>query len=240
MSTALVTGATSGIGWAIAQELASAGHHVLALGRNPAALGRIGALAGVTPIAVDLTDAEAVARALHGHDPEILVNNAGVVPSPGPFAASIAAETDHAIAVNLTAQIALTRAVLPGMLARGRGHVFFTGSVAAQSPAANMAVYSATKAGLSAFARALREEVRGKGVRVTEIVAGRVQTDLYRSVLTEAQRAALYEGGTAVQPEDVAHMVRVVLDLPDSAEISRFEIIPTRSGAAVPMAEAAR
>lgn len=238
MKSALVTGATSGIGAAIARDLAGAGYAVLALGRNPDALERIGSVAGITPIAVDLLDTSAVARALKGREPDILVNNAGIVPPPGPFALSDAESTETAIAVNVTVQMALTRRMLPGMLARGCGHLVFTGSVAAQSPAANMAVYSATKAGLSAFARALGLETRGTGVRVTEIVAGRVETDLYRSVFTEAQRTALYDGQTAVQPEDVARMVRAVLELPETAEVSRFEIVPTRSGVAVPVSEA--
>lgn len=90
-----------------------------------------------------------------------------------------------------------------------------------------MAVYAAAKGGIASFARGLRADLSPFGIRVTEIVPGRVETGLYRHILDEAARAAMY-AHKAVQPEDVARMVRAVLDLPEWATVPRFDIVPTR------------
>jgi NADP-dependent 3-hydroxy acid dehydrogenase YdfG len=91
-----------------------------------------------------------------------------------------------------------------------------------------MAVYCATKAALSGFAQALRLDLADHGVRVTEIVAGRIESNLYRGLLPEEQRKAMYAGGVAVQPSDVASMVRAILELPHTVDVSRFDILPAR------------
>ncbi len=228
MANALVTGATSGIGRAIALGLHDAGHRVTAVGRDPAALADL-ARRGLVPLAADLT---ADIGALAAAEPEILVNNAGLMPPLGNFTDLDPAEIAPAIALNLTAALAVTRAVLPGMRARGRGHVFFTGSTAGHAPFANLALYCATKAAIGAFAQALRLDVAPLGIRVTEIVAGRVETGLYRGILPEAQRAAMYAGGGAVQPQDVAAMVLAILALPANVDVARFDILPTQTATA--------
>lgn len=229
MATALVTGASSGIGRAIARELAAAGHQVLAAARNGEALAALAAdTPGITPMVLDVTDRAAMQAALAGHEIDILVANAGLMPPLGAFADSALADADRAIAVNLSSVLALARLVVPGMRARGRGHVFFTGSGAAHGAFANMAVYAATKAAIASFAACLRLELSPHGVRVTEIVPGRVETDLYNDILDPASRDALYAGVKAVQPEDVARMVGAVLALPDWADVTRFDIMPTR------------
>ena len=112
------------------------------------------------------------------------------------------------------------------MRTRGKGHIFFTGSVAGHAPFANMAVYCATKAAIGGFAQALRLELAPFGPRVTEIVAGRVETTLYKDILPPEERAAMYAGGTAVQPADVAAMVMAVLALPPNVDVARFDILP--------------
>lgn len=231
MPGALVTGATSGIGRAIALALHAAGHRVIATGRNPAALEELAAQ-GLTPLALDLSDPDglppALAKALAGEEVEILVNNAGMVTAPGNFCTMAEADIHRMVATNLTQALLVTHAVAPGMQARGGGHVFFTGSVAAHTPYPNMAVYAATKAALGAFAQSLRLDLSASGVRVTEIVAGRVESPLYKDVLTAGARAAMYAGQTAVQPEDVAAMVLAVLNLPAHVDVARFDILPTR------------
>lgn len=231
MPRALVTGATSGIGRAIALALHAAGHRVIATGRNPAALEELAAQ-GLTTLALDLSDPgglpSALAKALAGEEVEILVNNAGMVTAPGNFCTMAEADIHRMVATNLTQALLVTHAVAPGMQARGRGHVFFTGSVAAHTPYPNMAVYAATKAALGAFAQSLRLDLSASGVRVTEIVAGRVESPLYKDVLTAGARAAMYAGQTAVQPEDVAAMVLAVLNLPAHVDVARFDILPTR------------
>jgi NADP-dependent 3-hydroxy acid dehydrogenase YdfG len=144
---------------------------------------------------------------------DILVNNAGIMPPLVAVDEMDAAAVDTTIAVNLTASITLTRLVVPGMRTRGRGHIFFTGSTAGHAPFPRMAVYSATKAAIAAFADGLRLDVAPYRVKVTEIVAGRTETNLYSTLLSDEMRAAMYADGTAVQPRH-AGMVLAVLALP--------------------------
>ena len=230
MAQALVTGATSGIGRAIALALHGAGHQVVALGRNPQALAELAAL-GLHTWQMDLTDTAGLS-ALADLAPDILVNNAGIMPPLGHFCDSDPADIDHAITSNLRAPLALTRAIAPGMRARGRGHIFFTGSTAGHAAFANFAIYCATKAAIGGFAQALRLDMAPHGVRVTEIVAGRVETGLYNTLLPPEARAAMYAGNGAVQPADVAAMLLAVLALPQSVDVARFDILPTHQGVA--------
>ncbi len=225
--TALVTGATSGIGKAITMALAQAGYQVIAMGRSAATLEQMQTTRGVRPLALDLTDREALATSLDGEDIDVLVNNAGVIPPVVGFDQMDQYDIDTTLEVNLSAAIATTRLVLPGMMAQGRGHVFFTGSTAGQAPFPNMAVYGASKAAISSFAAALRCDISGSGVRVTEIVAGRVETNLYKDILTDRLRADMYAAFDAVQPNDVAQMLLSVLQMPPHVDVTRFDILPT-------------
>ena len=229
MGAALVTGASSGIGLAIALELAQSGRKVFAIARGTRGLNALRtAHAAITPIALDVTDREAVEATLDGLEIDVLVNNAGMMPPLGNFADMAMADIDTALEVNLSAAIALTRLVVPGMRARGRGDILFTGSTAGHGAYPNMAVYAATKGGIASFAQGLRADLSPFGIRVTEIVPGRVETALYKDILDDAARAAMYSGVKAVQPEDVARMVNGVLNLPEWATVSRFDIVPTR------------
>ena len=230
MAQALVSGATSGIGRAIALALHEAGHQVVALGRNAQALADLSAL-GLQTRQIDLTDAASLAT-LADLSPDILVNNAGMMPPLGNFCDADPADIDQAINTNLRAILSLTRAIAPGMRARGHGHIFFTGSTAGHAPFANLAVYCATKAAIGGFAQALRLDMAPHGVRITEIVAGRVETGLYTALLPAEARAAMYAGNAAVQPTDVAAMVLAVLALPQSVDVARFDILPTQQGVA--------
>lgn len=232
MARALVTGATSGIGRAIAVALRHAGHEVFAIGRRPDALEALARDHAIRPIRADVTDGEALARALDGVELDILVNNAGIVPPLANFCDMAEADIQRALAVNLSAPLMLTRLVATGMRQRRGGHIFFTGSTAGHAPFVNYAVYGATKAAIAGFAQALRLELGPYGVRVTEIVAGRVETELYKDVLPEEARAAMYAGHSAVQAKDVATMVLAAIDLPASVNLARFDILPTHQAAA--------
>lgn len=232
MKQALVTGATGGIGRTITLALRDAGYHVAALGRDADALADLSREKGVTAVQVDLADRDALRAAVAGLAPDVLVNNAGMMPPLVPFADMTESDMDRTITTNLTAVLALTRMIAPGMRDRGRGHIFFTGSTAGHAPFANLAVYAATKAAICGFAGSLRLDMAPSGVRVTEIVAGRVETGLYRDILPEDQRAAMYAGGQAVQPQDVAAMVMAVLALPPHVDVARFDILPTHQATA--------
>lgn len=229
MERVLVTGATSGIGRAMAIVLRGAGYAVTATGRNAAALATLAAEApGIETLALDLADRAAVEGALAGRRIDILVNNAGMMPRPGAFDAMDVEDIDRTVAVNLQSVLWLTRLALPQMRARRAGHLVFTGSSAAHAPGPHFAVYAATKAAIAAFAAAVRAEVAGDGIRVTELVPGRVETGLYAGVLGPDARQAMYENGAALQPRDVAEAVLAVLRLPARADVTRLDIMPTR------------
>jgi len=226
MTEVLVTGATSGIGRAMARTLHAAGYRVVALGRNAKALAELAA-EGIEILALDLADLRALS-ALQGRPIDVLVNNAGIMPKPGPFAEMSAAEIDQTLAVNLASVLHLTQAIVPGMIARGAGHVVFTGSTAAHAPGANFAAYAASKAGIAAFATALRAEISPHGIRVTELVPGRVETGLYSAVLPDSARGDMYANGNSLQPQDLADALLAVLSLPPRATVTRLDILPTR------------
>lgn len=229
MDKVLITGATTGIGRAMALTLHARGYAVTALGRRADALaGLVAQATGIATLSLDMTDRAGLAAALSDRPFDVLVNNAGIMPRPGPFARMDAADIDQTIAVNLSAVLSLTRLILPGMLERGRGHIVFTGSSAAHAPGANFAAYAAGKAGISAFATALRAEVSAAGLRVTELVPGRVETDLYTTVLDPGTRAGMYDGGLSLQPQDVADALAAVLSMPPRADVTRLDIMPTR------------
>jgi 3-hydroxy acid dehydrogenase/malonic semialdehyde reductase len=230
---ALVTGATSGIGRAIALALHDAGYQVTGWGRQDTALQELQTL-GLRACAVDMADRKAVLAAVEGLEPDVLVNNAGMMQSLVPFCDLDQDEIDRMLEVNLGSILALTRAIAPGMQARGRGHIFFTGSTAGHTAYANFSVYSTTKAALAGFAQALRLDVAPHGVRTTEIVAGRVETALYQRQISAESRAAMYANASAVQPADVAAMVLAVLAMPPHVDVARFDILPTQHASTVP------
>jgi short-subunit dehydrogenase len=178
-AVALVTGASSGIGWATACRLAEAGARVVAHGRDTARLAELSRLTGAVPVTGDLSEPQAVAAiAKQAGDVDILINNAGIGWA-GPFLDMSGETVERLVAVNLTGPIELTRAVLPGMLARGAGHLNFVTSIAGRTGVAGEAVYSATKAGLDAFADSLRFELTGKPVEVSVLVPGVVDTPFF-------------------------------------------------------------
>jgi NADP-dependent 3-hydroxy acid dehydrogenase YdfG len=224
---ALVTGGTSGIGRAISIALAETGYDVTVLGRQEKELRALTRSHGIQGIAVDLSDLTHLRSAVAGLVPAVLVNNAGIMPRPSNFCDLDPADLERVIGVNITAVMMLTRLIAPAMRSRGSGHIFFTGSTAGHAPFPNLAAYCATKAAVGAFAQALRLDLAPHGVRVTEIVAGRVETGLYKDVLSAEARAAMYANQSAVQPEDVAAMVLAVLKLPHYVDVSRFDILPT-------------
>src|SRR6266545_4252766 len=184
---ALVTGASSGIGEAFARRLARSGTDLVVVARRTE---RLEALAGdlrdghdvaVEVMTADLADPAALARveerAAATEDPvDLLVNNAGVA-NYGRFADVDAARMTVEIAVNVTAVARLTRAALPGMLARGHGGVINVSSVASMIVLPTLAVYSATKSFVTVFTEALAEEIRGTGVSVLSVCPGTTATE---------------------------------------------------------------
>jgi short-subunit dehydrogenase len=170
----LVTGASSGIGQATARKLAEAGAEVLALGRNRAALALVG-----RPIVCDLLDPDQIDAAVAEVGAvDVLVNNAGIG-WMGPLSDLDAETLDRLVRVNLLAPVLLTRALLPGMLERGRGHVVNVGSIVGLVGGKGESAYASTKGGLAAFTESLRQDLGHAPVRVSLVTPGAVATPFF-------------------------------------------------------------
>lgn len=225
---ALVTGATSGIGRAVVHALVATGLQVVAVGRDAQALAELASYPGVEVAALDVRDSEQMAALVARFSIDVLVNNAGVLPTRAAFSDIEFEAIATMLDVNLKAPLQLTRQVLPGMVARGSGHLFFIGSSAGRYAHPNVAVYGASKAGLSLFCDALRCDLLGSGVRVTEIAPGRVQTQLYRTAIAAHDLdSELYDGYESILPEDIAELLVQALRLPAPVDVSRLEVFPT-------------
>jgi NADP-dependent 3-hydroxy acid dehydrogenase YdfG len=230
--TALVTGASKGIGAGIAEALVAAGLTVYALARDEAALLRLSERLGprLRPIAVDVTAIDLVATRLGDTPIDVLVNNAGGLASVRPLHEQTASETADAIALNLTAPLQLIRLLLPGMIARRLGHIFNVTSTAAHAVFPGTTTYGATKAGLSHAGRILRYDLAGTGVRLTEIAPGRVETDFYLEAFSgdrETLQKKLYSQQRPLAPEDVATVLVSALRLPPHVDVSELTVAPT-------------
>jgi short-subunit dehydrogenase len=206
----LLTGASGGLGGAIARALHGRGAEVLAAGRRAEALEELRAELGdrVEPMRADLTSPDEVrSLAERAGRVDVLVAAAGL-PGTGRVEGYAEDELDRALDVNLRAPMQLARALLPGMLERGSGHLVFVNSMSGKFPNEGAAVYGATKAGLRAFATAVREDLRGTGVGVSSVFPGFVSgAGMWAKTGLELPR-----GFSTSTPEDVARAVLRALD----------------------------
>lgn len=219
--TALVTGASRGIGRAICFRLARDGYDIIALARTEAELeslcievSQLGAKCRA--IVVDLTHTPAIAAVLYGVDVDVLVNNAGLGVTK-PFTELAPDEWHQMIDVNVNALYHVTRALLPAMLARGSGHVCTIGSIAGRSAFVGGSCYSATKAFVTSWAESLMLEVRDRGVKVSVVMPGGVATEFGGKTPSGADSWKL-------SPEDVADAVSHVVRTPQSVLLHRVEV----------------
>jgi uncharacterized protein len=202
-STALVTGATGGIGQAIVRALRSRGAHVIASGRNREALDRLAReVGGVEPLVADLCDPAQVASLVFGRRIDVLVANAAL-PASGRLDSFTEEEIDRALDVNLRAPMHLARVVLPHMTERGSGHLVFISSLSGKFASARASVYNATKFGLRGFGFALNEELRGSGVGATTVFPGFIRD----AGMFADSGAKLPRGVGTRTPDDVAKAV---------------------------------
>lgn len=226
--TALVTGASSGIGAAVVRRFRQEGLEVHALARNAAALAVLAAETGCIAHAIDVCDREAIARLLASVQVDILVNNAGV-DRPRKFLEAEAEDIDLLVDVNLRAVLHLCRLVVPGMVGRDRGHVVNISSIAAAYNFGGNSTYHATKAAVSMLSSQLRIDAFGKRVRVTEICPGRVATDIFAHVHgdTPETRARFLDGFELPEAKDVADAIAFAIAAPVAVNIGHIEITPT-------------
>ncbi|MDF3834741.1 SDR family oxidoreductase [Cupriavidus basilensis] len=226
--TALVTGASSGIGAAVVERLCREGLQVHALARGADALAALAQRTGCIPHAIDVTDLAGITKLAKEVSFDVLVNNAGV-DRPGSLLNADAAGIDLLVDVNLRAVLHLCRLVLPGMVARDRGHVVNISSIAGAYNFGGNSTYHATKAAVSMLSRQLRIDAYGKRVRVTEICPGRVATDIFAHV--HGDSAETYErfvkGFELPQAADIADAIAFAIAAPVAVNIGHMEITPT-------------
>nr|WP_283949599.1 SDR family NAD(P)-dependent oxidoreductase [Limobrevibacterium gyesilva] len=235
--TVLVTGASAGFGASIARRFVRDGHRVIATARRTDRLAALAAELGpsVLPFGLDVTDAAAVS-ALPGALPagwqavDVLVNNAGLALGLDPAWRARIEHWDTMVATNVTGVLHMTRALLPGMVERDRGHVVNLSSTAAIYPYPGGHVYGASKAFVTQFSLNLRADLVGTGVRVTDLEPGLVGGTEFSSVRFEgdaARAAAMYANTQPLTAEDVAEAVAWVVGLPAHVNINRLEMMPT-------------
>jgi len=198
--TVLLTGATGGLGHAIARAFAGRGARLVLTGRREEPLAALAAELGARAEGADLSDPDAVRRLAAAHaDADVLVANAAL-PASGALASFSEAELDRALAVNLRAPILLAHALAPAMVARGAGHLVFMSSLAGKAATARSSVYSATKFGLRGFAGSLRVDLHGTGVGVSTVFPGFVRD----AGMWADTGLRLPRGVATVSPEQVA------------------------------------
>ncbi|KAA2256737.1 SDR family NAD(P)-dependent oxidoreductase [Solihabitans fulvus] len=234
--TAFVTGASTGFGAAIARRFAADGARVVAAARR---IDKLAALAEefgptVLPLQLDVRDRAAVAAAVDGlpaefADVDVLVNNAGLAKGLSPAQQADLDDWDQMVDTNCKGLVYCARALLPGMVARGRGHVINLGSIAANYPYPGGNVYGATKAFVRQFSLNLRADLHGTGVRVTCVepgLAGGTEFSVVRFQGDQDKADAVYSGVQPLTADDVAESVHWAAAQPAHVNINIIELTP--------------
>jgi 3-hydroxy acid dehydrogenase/malonic semialdehyde reductase len=233
---AMVTGASSGFGEAISRQLVSAGHKVIGTGRRAERLAALGDELGDSflPLVFDVQDKTATQAAIAGlpaawQEVDLLVNNAGLALGLEPAHKADLEDWEQMIATNISGLTLITRLLLPGMVARNRGHVVNIGSIAGTYPYPGGNVYGATKAFVKQFSLNLRADLAGTAIRVTNVEPGLCGGTEFSNVRfhgDDAKAATVYQGVQAIQPEDIANTVLWVSNQPAHVNINSIEIMP--------------
>src|SRR3954471_17117884 len=232
--TAFISGVTAGIGAACARRFAGEGWKIVGTGRRRDRLDAIAAELGeaLLPIELDMRERSAVEAAVDSlpdafRDVDLLINNAGLAPPLDTVQHSALAPSLQAIETNITGLVALTRKMLPGLIAR-RGAIINLSSVAATYPYRGGSVYGGSKAFVRQFSLDLRCDLQGLGVRVTSIEPGMVETEftLVRNGWDQAASDALYGDMDPMTAEDMAETIHWVANLPPHVNINTLELMP--------------
>ena len=235
---ALVTGATSGFGDACAEAFVRAGMRVIATGRRKDRLEALAARLGkdrIHPLVLDVQDRAAVEEAVASLPPalsaiDVLVNNAGLALGLEPAQRASLDEWETMIATNCRGLVTMTRAVLPGMVERNRGHVVNVGSVAALYPYPGGNVYGATKAFVHQFTLNLRADLLGTAVRATVVEPGMAETEfsLVRFSGDASKASKVYEGVKPLTAQDIAEAILWIVSLPAHVNVNAIELMPVQ------------
>ena len=227
---AFITGATAGIGAAAARKFVGDGWQVIGTGRRADRLDTLASELGNSfrPLELDMRDTAAFDRLATDIGPlDLLVNNAGLAPPMSSLQDAEQDPIDNVIETNIAGLVALTRAMLPGLIER-KGAVINLSSVAATYPYRGGAVYAGSKAFVRQFSLGLRCDLAGTGVRVTSIEPGMVETEftLVRTGGDQAASDALYGGIDPMTADDIADTIFYVATLPPHLNINALELMP--------------
>lgn len=234
---ALITGATSGIGWATAVRLAQAGTQLILCGRRTEKLEALAKAVGGSPqlLTFDVRDKEAVFQAVDSlpnalKSIDLLVNNAGNAHGLDPVQTASLEDWDAMIDGNVKGLMYVTKAVLPHMIAAKKGQVINLGSIAGKEVYPNGSVYCSSKAAVDFFTRGLRIDLNPLGIRVGAIHPGLVETEFsevrFKGDQTRAKN--VYEGIEALTAEEVADAILYMAQVPEKVTIADLVILPTR------------
>jgi serine 3-dehydrogenase len=227
---ALITGASAGIGLALARRLSGEGCRVVLAARRIDKLEAVAAeLDRAEAIALDVRDPEAVRAALEGRAFDIAVANAGMARGTDPIQGVRPDDWDEMIDTNIKGVLAVVRAVLPGMIERGSGDFVLLGSVAGRQVYPGGNVYCATKHAVRALYEALRIDAAGKGVRFTTVDPGMVETEFSRVRFRgdDERASAVYQGFTPLEPADVADAIAYAVTRPPHVNVGEIVLWPT-------------
>ena len=232
----LITGATSGFGAACARAFAGLGWKLVLTGRRSELLSQLqqelGGSSRVCCVTLDVRDREAVAAAFTALPAEfaeidLLVNNAGLALGLEPAHEASLDDWDTMVDTNIKGVMYCTRAILPGMVERNRGHVVNIGSIAGSWPYPGGNVYGASKAFVQQFSRNLRADLLGTAVRVTNLEPGMAETEFskvrFKGDDGKAQR--VYTGTEPLQPVDIAEIVVWAASVPALVNINSIEVM---------------
>ncbi len=232
--TIFITGATAGIGAAAARRFAAEGWRVIGTGRRSERLEALAQELGGAfhPLALDMRDVKAIEAAVDGlpepfRDIHALLNNAGLAPPMEPLQEADLGASLNVIDTNISGLVALTRALLPGLVER-KGGVINLSSVAATYPYRGGAVYGASKAFVRQFSLDLRCDLHGTGVRVTSIEPGMIETEftIVRTGGDKAASDALYAGMNPMTAEDTADILFWIATQPRHINVNTIELMP--------------
>ena len=243
--TALITGASSGIGRATAILLAQQGFRIIAAGRRVERLQELVNQFGedaLYPIVFDVRDKAAVQEAIGSLPAEwstidVLINNAGNAHGLAPIQSGDVEDWDAMLDINVKGLLYVTKAVLPGMIARKSGHIINIGSIAGKEAYANGNVYCASKFAVDALSKAMRIDLVHEGVKVSEINPGAVETEFseVRFKGDKERAATVYKGYEALQPEDIADLIHFMVTRPLRVNLAEVLILPAAQASATVM-----
>jgi NADP-dependent 3-hydroxy acid dehydrogenase YdfG len=234
--TAVVTGASSGIGAATARALATSGFHVVLGARRVDRCAEIAAEIDGTAVRLDVTDAESVAAfAAAVPSARLLVNNAGGAKGLEPVAEADEDDWRWMFETNVIGTLRVTKALLPALIASGDGHIVTVTSIAALEPYDNGAGYTGAKHAQAMLHRTLRGELLGQPVRLTEILPGMVETDfsLVRFEGDAEKAAGVYRGITPLTPDDVADVIAFAATRPSHVNLDQIVLKPRAQASAM-------